>query len=127
MPPGAGWLVRGGSVVARAGGFRRSGRVAEQRTGEAVRSAAATGEFGAGEGQHLDAGTPQASVGGVVAVVGDDESGAQRQYVRGVTPLFPAYGETVVAGVHDPQGRQLEGVGECRETVVRRACADLAA
>src|SRR3954468_13013350 len=69
---------RGGSVV---------DRVAGDRAGHAVAAAAAAAEFGADDGDDLDAGLAQQRVGVGVAVVGEHDPGFHGDQVVAAVPL----------------------------------------
>src|SRR5690606_39314641 len=85
--------------------------LAGQGTGQAARAASAGAELGAGDGEHLDPGVGQPGVGDLVALVGDDHAGRQRQGVVAVVPLFAFGGDHVRAGVDDAQFADAHGLG----------------
>src|SRR6266511_2536399 len=70
--------------------------VALQGVGYAVGVAAAATELEAGDGEHFDAGVPQALVGVDVVLVGDHYAGLDGEQVVAVVPLF-ARGQQLVA------------------------------
>src|ERR1051325_11449337 len=79
----------------------RSGRrdgVAGQRARHAARPAATAAELAAGDRHDGDPGPPQGGVGVVVALVGDDDTGGEREHVVAVVPLLALGFDAVAAG-----------------------------
>src|SRR5580700_11890658 len=74
------------------------GRIALDRAGHAPGAAAPAAEFAAGHLDHLDAMLAQHGVGGVVAVIAEDDAGGDRQVVGPVVPLLPLGGPDVLVG-----------------------------
>ena len=63
-------------------------RVADDRAGHAAPAAATTAQFGADDGDHLDARPAQQRVGVRVAVVGDHDEGFDGDEVVAAVPLL---------------------------------------
>src|SRR3954465_13726740 len=76
-------------------------RVADDRTGHAVAAAPAAPELLPGDGADVDARLGELRVGGLVALVGDDDAGAERDDVVAVVPLVALRLELVAAGRDD--------------------------
>src|SRR5215467_1310921 len=84
--------------------------VADDRTGHAMAAAAAAAELLAGDRVDLDSGLRQLLVRRLVALVGDDHAGRERDDVVAVVPLVALGLELVPAGRHELQLAQPERV-----------------
>ena len=73
-------------------------------------AAASASELGAGDREHLDPGLGELGVGRLVALVGDDDAGRERDDVVAVVPLVALGLELVAAGGDDGQVGDPEGV-----------------
>src|SRR5262249_22204397 len=85
--------------------------VADERAGHAVAAAAAAAEFGADDGDDLDAGLAQQGIGTGVAVVGEDHAGCDGDEVVAAVPLLPFVRVSFAAQADDPQTREAQGGG----------------
>src|SRR5690242_19639194 len=88
------------------------GRVAFDGTAHAARSAPAAAEFGAGDGDDLDALLAEVGVGGDVALVADDDTGGEGEEVAAVVPLFALGAADVLRRGQHPDLVQVEGLGQ---------------
>src|SRR5262245_48610567 len=96
QPPGSVWSER---------------RIAFERTGHAVPSAATLAELEALDGDDLDARLAQGGVRPDVALVGHHDAGLQGHDVVAVVPLFALGLEGVPAGLHHAHRPHAEGHG----------------
>src|SRR5215217_7140387 len=83
--------------------------VAAERTSHAMAAAAAAAEFGADNGNDLDAGFAEQGVGGRVAVVSNHNAGFDGDQVVAAVPLLALGVVDVAAGVDGSQLAQTEG------------------
>src|SRR6478609_9439619 len=94
---------------------RCSSRVADDGTCHAMAASAAAPELLARDRVHLDAGLGELEVGGLVALVGDDDARGQRDDVVAVVPLVSLGLELVAAGRDDRQIGEPELVADLVE------------
>ena len=99
------WSLAAGSVLGRS----VVDGVPDERTGHAVTAATAPAEFGADDGNDLDAGFAEQRVGGGVAVVRDHYAGFDGDQVVAAVPLLALGVVDVATGVDGPQLAQFEG------------------
>ncbi len=77
--------------------------IAGSRAGHAAGPAAARAQFGAGNGEHLNARVFQSGIGLHIAFITDNDTGSQRQCVVAVVPLFAFSDHRIEPGVDNTQ------------------------
>src|SRR5262245_45313187 len=101
--------------------------VTDDRAGHAVTAAAAPAELGARDRADLDAGLLHPADRRLVALVGDDDAGAERDDVVAVVPLLPLGLELVARGGDDLQVADPELLpDDVQERLLGDLCLDAA-